>query len=112
VDYARKEQGMGVTLEQSEALSLLRLEGAVEIGGAAEFKGLLQQALDSGREVRVSLAGATDLDVTAVQLLWAAERKAKGAGVGYSLIDAPQEQVAAALNEAGLQQFLFPVNAT
>ena len=72
---------MGVTLEQEETLNLLRLEGAVEIGCAAEFKGLLAQALASGRALRISLEGATDLDVTAVQLLWAAERKAKKAGV-------------------------------
>lgn len=101
---------MGVTLEQSETLNLLRLEGAVGIGCAAEFKGLLQQALGSGREVRVSLQAATDLDVTAAQMLWAAERKAKGTGKGYSIVDAPPEQVLAALNEAGLQQFVFPVN--
>lgn len=101
---------MGVTLEQSETLNLLRLEGAVGIGCAAEFKGLLEQAIGSGREVRVSLEGATDLDVTAVQLLWAAERKAKGAGVGYSIASAPPEQVLAALSEAGLQQFVFPVS--
>jgi ABC-type transporter Mla MlaB component len=101
---------MGVTLEQSEALNLLRLEGPVGISCAAEFKGLLSQALDSGCEVRVSLEGTTDLDVTAVQLLWAAERKARGAGVQYSIVDRPPEPVLAALSESGLQQFIFPVN--
>jgi hypothetical protein len=58
--------------------------------------------------VRVSLEGATDLDVTAVQLLWAAGRKAKGSGVAYSIADAPPELVLAALSEAGLQQFIVP----
>ena len=101
---------MGVTLEQSEALNLFRLEGAVGIGCAAEFKGLLNQAFGSGREMRVSLQGATDLDVTAVQLLWAAERKAKGAGVAFSYDGAVPEQVLAALSEAGLQQFIIPVS--
>ncbi len=92
-------------------MSLLRLEGAVEIGCAAEFKGLLAQALASGKEVRVSLADATDLDVTAVQLLWAAEREAIKAGVAYSLAGPPPETLLAALSEAGLQQFILPVNA-
>ncbi|MFZ1084678.1 MAG: STAS domain-containing protein [Terracidiphilus sp.] len=101
---------MGVTLEQSETLNLLRLEGAVGIGCAAEFKGLLEQALASGGEVQVSLQGATDLDVTAVQLLWAAGRKAKGGGVEYSIAGAPPEQVVAALSEAGLQQFMVPMS--
>ena len=101
---------MGVTLEQNESLNLLRLDGAVGIECAAEFKGLLEQALGSGRAVRVSLEGASDLDVTAVQLLWAAGRKAKGAGVEYSIADAAPEAVLAALSEAGLQQFINPIN--
>ncbi len=105
-----KERIVGVTLEQSETLNLLRLEGAVGIGCAAEFKGLLEQALASGGEVQVSLQGATDLDVTAVQLLWAAGRKAKGGGVEYSIAGAPPEQVVAALSEAGLQQFMVPMS--
>jgi len=108
---------MGVTLDkhesragQSETLNLLRLEGVVGIGCAAEFKGLLEQALGSGCAVRVSLEGATDLDVTAVQLLWAAERKAKGGGAGFSISGRPPEPVLAALSEAGLQQFINPIN--
>jgi len=101
---------VGVTLKQEETWNVLCLEGAVGIGCAAEFKGLLEQALGSGREVRISLEGATDLDVTAVQLLWAAERKAKGSGVGYSIAGTPPEPVLAALSEAGLQQFIVPVS--
>jgi hypothetical protein len=95
-----KEQDVPVTLEQDDALSLICLEGAVEIGCAGELKKLLVQALGSGSEVRVSLEAAADLDVTAVQLLWAAARQANAAG-----------EIAAALGEAGLQQFLLPVEA-
>jgi hypothetical protein len=99
---------VGVTLEQSETLHLLRLEGAVDIGCAAEFKGLLSQALGSGCAIRVSVEGATDLDVTAVELLWAAEREASKAGVGFSFAGPAPADVSAALGEAGLQQFLVP----
>ena len=106
---------MGVTLDkhesragQSEALNQLRLEGDVGIGCAAEFKGLLEQAL--GCAVRILLEGATDLDVTAVQLLWAAGRKAKGSGVEYSIVSVAPEPILDALSEAGLQQFISPVN--
>jgi anti-anti-sigma regulatory factor len=108
---------MGVTLDkhesragQSEALNQLRLEGDVGIGCAAEFKGLLEQALGSGCAVRILLEGATDLDVTAVQLLWAAGRKAKGSGVEYSIVSVAPEPILDALSEAGLQQFISPVN--
>lgn len=100
---------MGVTLKQDESLNMLRLEGDVGIGCAAEFKGLLEQALGSGGAVRVSLEGATDLDVMAVQLLWAAERKARGTGVGFSLTEVP-EPVLSALDEAGLKEFIVPIN--
>ena len=103
---------MGVTLDkhesragQSEALNQLRLEGDVGIGCAAEFKGLLEQALGSGCAVRVSLEGATDLDVTAVQLLWAAGREAKNAGSVFTLVEPFPEEVFKALGEAGLEVF-------
>jgi anti-anti-sigma regulatory factor len=102
---------VAVTLEESESLSLIRLEGAIDIGCAAELKSLLLQALKSGLEARVSQEGATDLDVTAVQLLWAAAREAKGAGVKYSLTGPASKEISAALGEAGLQQFMVAVDA-
>jgi anti-anti-sigma regulatory factor len=107
---ARKEPDVGVTLEKSETLNLLRLEGAIDIASAVELKDLLLKALEPPSEVRVSLEGATDLDVTAVQLLWAAERKAKGAGVAFSYVGAMQEAVFTSLGEAGLHQFIVPVS--
>ena len=102
---------MPVTLEQDPALSLIRLEGAIDIGCAVELKSLLLQALDSGSEVRVSLEAVADLDVTAVELLWAAGRQAKAKGVNFSLTGPAPKDVSAALGEAGLQQFLVPENA-
>lgn len=95
---------MGVTLEQGTGWSTLRLEGAIDISLAAELKQLLMTAVAQGGEVRVDLGGATDLDVTAVQLLMAAERKAKGAGVGFAYSDVVPQQILSALSEAGLQQ--------
>jgi len=100
-----------VTLEQDAELNLIRLEGAIEIGCAAEFKKLLVQALESGRPMRVSLEAATDLDVTSVQLLWAAARQGKAAGVGFFVAEPAPKRIWAALGEAGLQQFLAPVEA-
>jgi anti-anti-sigma regulatory factor len=100
-----------VTLEENDTVSLIRLEGAIDIGTAAELKTLLVQALEpgensSGKEVRIALAGATELDVTAVQLLWAAEREAKKAGAGFSFTGPIPNDISAALGAAGLQQFL------
>lgn len=92
---------MPVTLEQSEKSNVIRLDGAIDIALAAELKKLLLQALGSGREVSVALDGATELDVTAVQLLWAARRQAQVSGVSLALTGKAQEQVTSALRQAG-----------
>jgi len=99
---------MGITLDESGSQAVIGLDGVVDISSAAELKTLLLRALHSGKEVRVSLDGATDLDVTVVELLWAAEREASKTGVKFSLSGPAPAEVSAALIEAGLQQFLFP----
>jgi anti-anti-sigma regulatory factor len=98
---------MGISLDESKSKVVIGLEGAVDISSAAELKTLLLRALHCGKKVRVSLNGATDLDVTAVQLLWAAEREASKAGVGFSFVGPAPAEVSAALGEAGFQQFLI-----
>jgi len=115
---------VGVTLEQDEQRSLIRLEGSIDIGCAAELKALLVQAIQSGvqsgtqstcqstcqpsREVRVQQEAATDLDVTAAQLLWAAQREAKNAGVAFTFAGETPEAAWAALANAGIQRFTAP----
>jgi anti-anti-sigma regulatory factor len=99
---------MGITLDESGPQAVIGLDGTVDISSAAELKALLLRALNSGKELRVSLDGAADLDVTAVELLWAAEREASKAGVGFSFAGPAPADVSAALGEAGLQQFLVP----
>ena len=101
---------MGIALKQSKKSSVIRLEGAIDIAAAAELKDLLLKACGSGKEVRVALDGATDLDVTAVQSIWAARRSAEGAGLAFTVSGAAPESVLSALGHAGLQQFLFPLD--
>jgi anti-anti-sigma regulatory factor len=103
---------VGIALKQSKRSSEIRLEGAIDIAAAAELKKLLLRACGSGKAVRVALDEATDLDVTAVQLIWAARRSAEGAGVAFALSGAVPESVSSALGYAGLQQFLFPLDAS
>jgi len=106
---ARKESSLGITLEQSEMASVLRLEGVIDISSAGELKEQLLKALESGQPVHLALEGATDLDVTAVQLLWAAERKAKSAGLSFGLDGTVPETVSTAWIHAGFQTFLAPL---
>lgn len=100
---------MPVLLEQNDTVHLIRLEGAIDIGCAAELKDLLVQELKSGSAVRVSLESATGLDVTAAQLLWIASREAKMAGVEFAMEGQTPEPVRAALVIVGMRE--FPVSA-
>ena len=101
---------MPVTLEQSEALNVISLEGLIDIACAAELKQMLLQALESKDEVRVSMENATDLDVTAVQLLWAAAREAKVSGVELTLTEPVPEDIAIAIANAGFESLSIPVS--
>ena len=101
---------MPVTLEQKDALTFIHLEGAIDIGCAAELKDLLIERLKSGAAVSLSLEAATALDVTAVQLLWAAARQAERAGVEFGFKGQTPEAVRCALADAGIEE--FPVTAS
>jgi len=107
----RMEFDVPVAFEREEELSWIRLEGEVGIGSAAELKDFLIQALASGKKVRVSLQSATELDVTAVELLWAALREAKASGVAF-VIEAPVPPIiTSALLQAGFDEFAKDMDA-
>ena len=93
---------MPVTFDRSETPGVIRLEGAIDIGCAAELKQALLEALASKGTARISFESATGMDVTAVQLLWAAARHAKSAGVGFAIESQVPETVSAVLAQAGL----------
>jgi len=99
-----------VTLDQNENFCLLRLEGEIDITSATELKTLLLQGLASGRELRVDLERATDLDVTAMQLLWAAEREARRSGMGITLTGRVPKEISSAAGDAGFESFPVPEN--
>jgi anti-anti-sigma factor len=99
------ELAMGIALEETDTGSLLRLDGAIDIASAAELKTLLVQALGPGRAVRVSIEAVTYMDVTAVQLFWAAERKARQAGTAFGVSDEVPGALSTALAEAGFSAF-------
>lgn len=100
---------MGITLKQDEESSVIHLEGVIDIACAAELKTTFIDALASGNPVRVALCGCTDLDVTAVQLLWAAERAARAQTVDFTLAGPVPEPVWAALKDSGFERFPVPV---
>jgi anti-anti-sigma regulatory factor len=105
-----EEQDVPVTLEKKDALTIIQLEGTIDVGGAAELKELLVQQLKSSAAVYVSLDAATGLDVTAVQLLWAAAREAQRVGVEFGFKGQTPEAVRSALVDAGIGEFPVPAS--
>jgi len=106
VQFHKADQSsMPVTLDQGEGRCVIRLEGEINIGSAAELKKLLLQALACGRELRLDLEHATELDVTAWQLLWAAEREARGSSRGFTLLGQVPGEISAAVVDAGFETF-------
>lgn len=99
---------MPVTLEQNDALTCIQLEGVIDVACAAELKELLMEKLQSDSAVYVSLESATSVDVTAVQLLWAAAREAQRAGVEFGFKGQTPEGVRCALAAAGIEKFPVP----
>lgn len=100
---------MGITVEQGDESIAVCLEGAIDIASAAELKAKLLDALKAGKAVRVALAGDADLDVTAIQLLWAAERAARASGVLFKLDAQAPETLSAVLKDAGFEGIPVPV---
>ncbi len=96
---------MPVTVAQIEAVRFIRLEGEVTIAYAAELKKVLLEALASGGELRLDMARATEVDITALQLLWAAEREARACGRAYTLEGTVPDEILATATEAGLEKF-------
>jgi len=92
---------VSVGLDRSEAPATLRLEGSLTIGEAAELKAALLEALGRGGALRISLAGLTTLDVTAIQLLFAAEQAARRADRAWGLAEPMPENLRAMVLEAG-----------
>jgi anti-anti-sigma regulatory factor len=90
-------------MEQQESQSVIRLAGELTLTSAAELKNLLLQGLASGNNLRLDLEQAEVIDITLMQLLWAAGREAdrKGASLAIQMSDA----AATAARDAGFERF-------
>ena len=101
---------MPVHLEVNESSILIRMEGDINITGAAELKKHLLEALAPGKRLLADLERSTELDVAALQLLWAARREALRTGVGFTLTGCVPEDLSIALQDAGFEEPADPVN--
>lgn len=94
---------MGITLEQSDEAGLIFLRGMIDISLAAELKSAFLETFKAGKAVRVEFDPGSELDVTAIQLLWAAKLDAKARGVGFDVVGQVPETVAATAKDAGFE---------
>ena len=74
---------MPLTVDRNGTHWLICMEGEVNITSAAQLKDVLLQALASAQELELDLERAGEIDVTVLQLVWAAGREAARAGSGF-----------------------------
>jgi anti-anti-sigma regulatory factor len=65
-----------LTLERNETHCVVRLEGDCSMTSAAQLKALLLDGLASASELWVDLENVGEIDISVLQLLWAAYRAA------------------------------------
>ncbi len=93
---------MPVTMERLENHSIIRLEGELTVTSAAELKEVLLVAFANG-DLQLDLERAEEIDISIMQLLWAAGREAERKGVNISL-RAP-DAVTRAARDAGFEKW-------
>ena len=94
---------MSVTIKRSETDLMIRLEDAINVTSAEELKNLLLEGLVSGKDVHLDLERAEEIDVTVLQLLWAAGREADCKGA--RMVIRVSEAAAAVAREVGFERF-------
>lgn len=92
---------MAIVLTRSDDASLLRLDGEIDISSAAELKAALLEAIAAGKAICVWADEVAELDVTAIQLLWATARQAKQAGIGFTVTGEMRGAVRESLSALG-----------
>lgn len=98
---------MAVTFDPDTQPRRIRLEGEIDIAAAADLKRLLEEALRAGCGIRVALEKTTGVDVTVLQLLWAAGREARTSGQVFETDGCVPESVSATMREAGIDPWML-----
>src|ERR1700758_2819957 len=90
---------MSITLEREESRWRIRLGGQINLTSAAELKDRLLEWLAAGKDADLELDGLEEIDVSALQLLWAAAREAGFTGAQLTGWASPA--AAAAIEDSG-----------
>jgi len=95
-----------VTVDRSETPWIIRLDGEVTLASAPELKKSLMEWLASGNDLQLDLERVADIDVTLLQLLWAAGREALRSGA--TIASRVPESAGAMARDAGFDRFPGP----
>jgi len=87
---------------EADGTGVVALEGRADIAEAAQLKNALLEAAAAQAGLRVEVSRATAVDVTAVQLLWAAQRQARQTGKPFEIAGPWNAEAEAQLKEMGL----------
>jgi anti-anti-sigma regulatory factor len=99
---------MPVTLQRQESNWLLMLEGRINVTSAAEVKAVLLEWLSAETTLELDLERAAEIDITILQLLWAAAREA--ARTGAKIMARVSDAAAMAARDSGFTQLPgFPI---
>ena len=91
---------MPVTMEKLDNQSILHLDGELTVTSAVELKGILLAALTEG-DLQLDMERTEEIDITIMQLLWAAGRDAERKGVSFSI--RASEAASRAARDAGFE---------
>jgi anti-anti-sigma regulatory factor len=97
---------VSITAAIEEARCVINLRESVDISDAVDLKQALVDALLLHKDLCMDLSQVTDLDITAVQLLWAAARESKNAGTSFTLVGVVPIAITSTVREAGFEAFL------
>ena len=75
---------MSATLERDDSRWRIRIDGEATLSTAAVLKALLVEWLAAGKDLELDLAAVEEIDIAALQLLWAVPREAARMGVQLS----------------------------
>ncbi len=93
---------MAIAVERREQTQSIRLSGCVDISAAAGLKRVLTEALEAQLVLRMDVSALESVDVTVIQLLWAAKSEAMMAGREFC-IDGPwNPEIESRLHQAGI----------
>jgi len=97
---------MAIDFTKESGRCCIVLSDVVDISHAAELKRILVQALQSNAPLCIQISGATAIDVTIVQLLWAAVHSASAAGTQLKFEGTWSEDVERLFAHTGLAPIL------